>query len=49
VYDHLPIIDVFRRVDDDTVLGLMDYRNFPEPYFFVLVRENSSDSAGLPD
>ncbi|MFD4351067.1 DUF4334 domain-containing protein [Nocardia sp. NPDC058518] len=49
VYDHLPIIDVFRRVDDDTVLGLMDYRNFPEPYFFVLVRENASDSAGLPD
>ncbi|MFC9472243.1 DUF4334 domain-containing protein [Nocardia sp. NPDC056952] len=49
VYDHLPIIDVFRRIDDDTVLGLMDYRNFPEPYFFVLVRENSSDSGRLPD
>ncbi|MGY0499154.1 DUF4334 domain-containing protein [Nocardia sp. FBN12] len=49
VYDHLPIIDVFRRVDDDTVLGLMDYRNFPDPYFFVLVRENEQDAARLPD
>lgn len=49
VYDHLPIIDVFRRVDDDTVLGLMDYRNFPDPYFFVLVRENEQNAARLPD
>ncbi|WP_278262389.1 DUF4334 domain-containing protein [Nocardia sp. AG03] len=39
VYDHLPIIDVFRRVDSDTVLGLMDFRDRPEPYFFVLVRD----------
>lgn len=39
VYDHLPIIDVFRRVDDDTVLGLMDFRDMPEPYFFVLARD----------
>lgn len=39
VYDHLPIIDVFRRVDGDTVLGLMDFRDLPEPYFFVLVRD----------
>lgn len=26
VYDHLPIHDVFRKVDDDTVLGIMDLR-----------------------
>lgn len=49
VYDHLPIIDVFRRVDDDTVLGLMDYRNFPDPYFFVLAREKNLDGSRLPD
>lgn len=38
VYDHLPIIDVFRRVDADTLLGLMDLRDSP-PYFFVLARD----------
>jgi len=39
VYDHLPIIDVFRRVDGDTVLGLTDLRDQPAPYFFVLARD----------
>ncbi|WP_067434531.1 DUF4334 domain-containing protein [Nocardioides jensenii] len=43
VYDHLPIIDVFRRVDDDTLLGLMDFRDIPQPYFFVLVRDQAAD------
>lgn len=38
VYDDLPIIDVFRRVDDATLLGLMDLRSIPRPYFFVLDR-----------
>ncbi|MFO1037264.1 MAG: DUF4334 domain-containing protein [Geminicoccaceae bacterium] len=37
-YDALPIIDVFRRVDADTMLGLMDLRGMPQPYFFVLRR-----------
>ena len=39
VYDHLPIIDVFRRVDDRTVLGVMDLRRIPQPYFFILQRD----------
>jgi hypothetical protein len=39
VYDDLPIIDFFRRVDDDTLLGVMDYRAHPAPYFFVLERD----------
>jgi hypothetical protein len=39
VYDALPIIDVFRRVDVDCVLGLMDLRGLTEPFFFVLSRE----------
>jgi len=38
IYDQLSIIDVFRRVDDVTLLGLMDMRGVPLPYFFVLVR-----------
>ncbi len=42
VYDALPIIDVFRRVDDDMVLGLMDMRGLEEPFAFVLQREPSS-------
>lgn len=39
IYDDLPIIDVFRRADDRTLLGVMDYRAHPEPYFFVLERD----------
>ncbi|QCB94491.1 DUF4334 domain-containing protein [Cellulomonas shaoxiangyii] len=42
VYDRLPIIDVFRRVDDDTLLGVMDLRGQPHPYVFVLRRERSA-------
>ena len=38
VYDHLPIIDCFRRVDDDTVLGAMDIRG-AAPFFFQLERD----------
>lgn len=39
VYDHLPIIDVFRRVDERTLLGLMDLRTHPQPYLFVLEKD----------
>ena len=39
VYDHLPIIDHFRRVDEDTLLGCMDMRPMPRPYFFILQRD----------
>ncbi|MGV9612534.1 DUF4334 domain-containing protein [Nocardia xishanensis] len=38
VYDHLPIIDHFRRVDAHTLFGVMDLRGMAEPYFFVLRR-----------
>ncbi len=38
VYDRLPIIDVFRRVDATTLLGVMDMRSAPQPYFFILSR-----------
>ena len=39
VYDALPIIDVFRRVDADTVLGLMDLRGLRQPFFFLLRKD----------
>lgn len=40
VYDHLPIHDAFRRIDDDTLLGVMDWRGAP-PFVFVLHRETA--------
>lgn len=36
IYDHLPIHDVFRRVDASTLVGLMDQRGAPQPFFFIL-------------
>jgi len=39
IYDHLPIHDVFRKVDENTLLGLMDYKESPQPFFFILKRE----------
>lgn len=38
-YDELPIHDVFRRVDADTVLGAMDLRGLTSPFIFFLRRE----------
>jgi len=37
VYDHLPIIDYFRRVDARRMMGLMDMRG-AAPFFFQLER-----------
>ena len=45
VYDRQPIIDSFRRVDEDTVLGVMDLRGMRSPYVFVLRREDG-EAAG---
>lgn len=39
-YDTQPIHDVFRRVDDHTVLGAMDQRGLTRPFFFLLTRED---------
>lgn len=41
VYDQLPIIDIFRQIDNDTLLGAMDQKGAPKPYFFILTREDS--------
>lgn len=38
VYDKHPIFDHFRRVDADTVLGLMDRKGEPAPLAFFLTR-----------
>jgi hypothetical protein len=39
VYDRLPVVDVFREVTPDLLLGLMDLRGLPEPFAFTLERE----------
>ena len=44
VYDHLPINDVFRRLDDDSVLGVMDLKGMETPFFFLLRREDPDSS-----
>lgn len=41
IYDKFPIIDVFKYVDDNTVLGAMDNKDFPADageYYFYLKR-----------
>ncbi len=38
VYDRHPIFDHFRKVDDNTVLGVMDRKGDTMPLFFFLVR-----------
>ncbi|MCS5699123.1 DUF4334 domain-containing protein [Cyanobium sp. FGCU-52] len=45
IYDNLPIVDVFRRLDDQTLLGLMDARGIAQPFFFLLRREEGSGAA----
>lgn len=42
IYDRQPIQDVFRRVDADTVLGVMDFKGMSQPYFFVLRRDTQA-------
>jgi len=38
VYDYLPINDSFRKVDENTALGVMDFKASPQPFFFILRR-----------
>ncbi|BBY34322.1 hypothetical protein BST33_17825 [Mycolicibacter minnesotensis] len=41
-YHDKPIVDYFRLVDNDTVLGAMEYPGMPRPYFFILRRDRPS-------
>ncbi len=40
IYDQLPINDVFRKIDQDAVLGVMDLKGMKVPFFFILHREH---------
>lgn len=39
IYDRLPIHDHFRKIDEHSVMGLMDFKGEKHPYFFMLMRE----------
>jgi hypothetical protein len=41
IYDSLPVIDFFRRVGNDVLLGAMDMRGLAAPFFFVLQRDDA--------
>ncbi|MFM1841486.1 MAG: hypothetical protein RLZZ490_217 [Cyanobacteriota bacterium] len=40
IYDYLPINDSFKKIDDNAVFGLMDYKLIAQPFFFLLQRDN---------
>ncbi len=39
IYDDLPICDMFRLIDHDTLLGVMDLKGMEQPFFFKLHRD----------
>ena len=46
LYDDRPIIDAFVKIDEERVLGVMDMKGNPAPYFFVLKRAPSDLAFG---
>ncbi len=42
LYDTKPIYDVFRKIDENSVLGVMDLKGMSQPYFFLLKRDNTA-------
>ena len=48
IYDQLPINDVFRKIDQNAVFGVMDFKGMKSPFFFILRREHelTKDSVG---
>ncbi|MEO1216795.1 MAG: DUF4334 domain-containing protein [Bacteroidota bacterium] len=41
-YDEKPIFDMFAKIDDKRVLGVMDFKGDPNPYFFMLERDDDT-------
>ena len=39
IYDELPINDIFKKIDENTVFGAMDLKSQPRNYFFLLRRD----------
>ena len=45
-YDAQPIVDHFRRVDDDRLMGVMEIKEDPRHYVFLLQRSTELNAAG---
>ncbi|MEL6695082.1 MAG: DUF4334 domain-containing protein [Bacteroidota bacterium] len=47
IYDEVPINDMFVKIDEKTVLGVMDFKGEPDrlenPFFFILERDDDSE------
>lgn len=47
IYDEVSIIDIFMKIDDNKVMGVMDFKGEPDrlldPFFFVLERDDHSE------
>ncbi|MEO1652670.1 MAG: DUF4334 domain-containing protein [Bacteroidota bacterium] len=43
IYDDIPIKDTFVKIDNNKVLGVMDLKGNPEPFFFVLERDDHTE------
>ena len=41
IYNSKSINDHFRKIDENKVMGLMDLKGEPKPYFFILERDES--------
>ena len=46
LYDDRPIIDAFVKLDEERVLGVMDFKGDPDSYFFILQRDPSDIKFG---
>lgn len=42
-YDSKAILDHFAKIDDKRVMGVMDLKGIPEPYIFILERDDDAD------
>lgn len=42
-YDSKAILDHFARIDDKRVMGVMDLKGIPDPYIFILERDDEAD------
>ncbi|MEL6183492.1 MAG: DUF4334 domain-containing protein, partial [Myxococcota bacterium] len=42
IYDGIPIMDSFAKIDDRRALGVMDLKGQPDPFFFVLERDDDT-------
>tara|TARA_Y100000310_G_scaffold343152_1_gene449460 strand:- start:22 stop:204 length:183 start_codon:yes stop_codon:yes gene_type:complete len=46
VYSGVEIIDYFRKVNNNFLVGLMDMKAYPKPLYFTL-RKNTNAPAGI--